>query len=126
CRTGVTAQAGSARLEVPSLATRRSSDLTSPATGGSPATNSAPRRSRWGRRKQCRELLRQLRPDARCFVLEEDERVLPPFPQRLHRLDPLLEILVLVALVAQPHVAEVGGGDERRMALLRVRDAQRR
>src|SRR5437016_10284565 len=99
---------------------------TSPATGDSPATNSAPRRSRWGRRKQCRELLRQLRPDARCFVLEEDERVLPPFPQRLHRLDPLLEILVLVALVAQPHVAEVGGGDERRMALLRVRDAQRR
>src|SRR5438132_7558774 len=99
---------------------------TFPATGDSAATNSASRRSRWGRRKQCRELLRQLRPDARCFVLEEDERVLPPCPQRLHRLDPLLEILVLVALVAQPHVAEVGSGDERRMPLLRVRDAQRR
>src|SRR5436309_689447 len=73
---------------------------TSPATGDSPATNSAPRRSRWGRRKQCRELLRQLRPDARFLVLEEHERVLPLLPQRAHRLGPVLEILLRVALVA--------------------------
>src|SRR5437773_2253238 len=79
---------------------------TSPATGDSPATNNASRRSRWGRRKQCRELLRQLRPDARCFVLEEDERVLPLLPQRAHRFGPVLEILLRLALVAQPHVAE--------------------
>src|SRR6267143_3650536 len=83
------------------------------------------RRSRRGRRKQGRELLRQLWPDARLFVLEEDERVLPLLPQRLHRLGPVLEILRCVPLVAQPHVAEVGSGDERGMPLLRVRDAQR-
>src|SRR5256714_279639 len=71
------------------------------------------------------ELLRQLRPDPRLLVLEENERVLPPLAQLLHRLGPLLEILLLVALVAQPHVAEVGGRDERGMPLLRVRHAQR-
>src|SRR5882762_2687785 len=67
-------------------------------------------RSRRGRRKQSRELLRQLWPNARLFVLEEDERVLPLLPQRLHRLGPVLEILRCVPLVAQPHVAEVGSG----------------
>src|SRR6185437_1171847 len=62
---------------------------------------------------------------SRLLVLEKDERVPPSLPQILHGLDPLLEILLLVALVAQPHVAEVSGRDERGMSRLRIRDAQR-
>src|SRR5213079_2072556 len=57
--------------------------------------------------------------------LEEDERLPPTLPQILHRLGPLLKILLLVTLVAQSHVAEVGGRHERGMSRLRVRDAQR-
>src|SRR5216110_774654 len=100
------------------------------------STSSRTPRSRWTRtsarawrslrREQRDELLRQLGPDHRLLVLEENERVLPPLPQLLHRLGPLLEILLLVAFVAQPHVAEVGGRDERSMPRLRVRDTQRR
>src|SRR6266704_5539081 len=75
---------------------------------------------------QLRELLRQLRPDPRLLVLEEDERVLPALPQLLHLLGPLLQVFLLVALVAQPQVAEVGRAHDGRVAVFRVRHAQRR
>src|SRR5437867_6474827 len=72
-----------------------------------------------------RKLLPQLRANPRLLMLEEDEGVLPLPAELLHLPGPLLEILLRVALVAQPEVTEVRRGHERGRGLVRVRDTQR-
>src|SRR5215510_1186662 len=57
-------------------------------------------------------------------MLEVDEGVLPSCAEARDGLCPFLEIIGRVALIAQPEVAEVGGCDDRRGALLAVNNAK--
>jgi hypothetical protein len=66
----------------------------------------------------------QLRTDALLFVFKEDEGIgpggagLPKLPE------PLLQLILRVAGIAEPHVAKIGRRQDGRSAFLCIRNTQ--